>query len=90
MNCTPGRQVACGARHSLAVDALGGVWAWGWNAYGQCGTGDQGTSRGHADVRAPWRLRSGVLAGVPVVAVAGGLGHSLALTGALLGLAVLS
>lgn len=28
--------VAAGHHHSLAVDATGGVWAWGWNVYGQC------------------------------------------------------
>ena len=29
------RAVACGAAHSLAVDAEGGVWAWGDNSRGQ-------------------------------------------------------
>ena len=29
--------VACGQRHSLAIDDQGCVWAWGQNAHGQCG-----------------------------------------------------
>ncbi|HNY32549.1 MAG TPA: hypothetical protein PKO15_16805, partial [Fibrobacteria bacterium] len=29
--------VAAGARHSLAMDSLGNVWAWGDNRQGQCG-----------------------------------------------------
>ena len=31
--------VACGSDHSLAVDAVGRVWAWGANYAGQLGTG---------------------------------------------------
>ncbi|GIL58068.1 hypothetical protein Vafri_13260 [Volvox africanus] len=77
------RQVACGARHNLAVDLHGGVWAWGWNAYGQCGVvalaGGGAASR--AVVTTPVRVQGGVLGGVPCRAVAAGLGHSLALTG---------
>jgi len=29
--------VACGRRHTLAVDDQGGVWSWGQNSAGQCG-----------------------------------------------------
>ena len=29
--------VAAGVEHSVAVDAAGGAWAWGSDAYGQCG-----------------------------------------------------
>ncbi|GFR44697.1 hypothetical protein Agub_g5694, partial [Astrephomene gubernaculifera] len=45
----PVRQVCCGARHSLALDAGGGVWAWGWNGYGQCGRPPPGLAAGGAE-----------------------------------------
>jgi alpha-tubulin suppressor-like RCC1 family protein len=32
-------QVAAGAAHSLALKSDGTVWAWGWNYFGQLGTG---------------------------------------------------
>jgi hypothetical protein len=35
-----GRQVvaiAGGWRHTMALDSEGGVWAWGWNKFGQLG-----------------------------------------------------
>lgn len=28
------------ATHTLGLDSAGQVWAWGYNGYGQCGTGD--------------------------------------------------
>ncbi|GLC61037.1 hypothetical protein PLESTB_001709200 [Pleodorina starrii] len=76
------RQVACGARHSLAVDCRGGVWAWGWNAYGQCGVAAlaSGSAGSLAVVSTPVRVQGGALGGVPCRSVAAGLGHSLALT----------
>lgn len=79
-------QVACGARHNLAVDYHGGIWAWGWNAYGQCGVAAlaAGGAGARTVVEAPERVQGGVLGGVPCSAVAAGLGHSLALTGAFL------
>ncbi|MDR9391734.1 MAG: PKD domain-containing protein, partial [Trueperaceae bacterium] len=33
--------LAAGYGHSLAVDATGAAWAWGWNADGQLGIGNQ-------------------------------------------------
>ena len=33
-------QVACGWRHSLALDAEGRVYTFGWSKYGQLGHGD--------------------------------------------------
>ncbi|GLI63360.1 hypothetical protein VaNZ11_006232, partial [Volvox africanus] len=76
------RQVACGARHNLVIDLRGGVWAWGWNAYGQCGVAALagGSAASRAVVTTPVRVQGGVLGGVPCRAVAAGLGHSLALT----------
>lgn len=32
-------QVACGARHSVAVTSEGIVMCWGWGLHGQCGNG---------------------------------------------------
>ena len=32
--------VACGTRHSVALSNGGSMYAWGWNGYGQLGTGD--------------------------------------------------
>lgn len=28
--------IACGSRHSVALDNVGVFWSWGWNDYGQC------------------------------------------------------
>lgn len=33
-------QIACGWRHSLAVDDKGSLFSWGWSKYGQLGHGD--------------------------------------------------
>lgn len=30
-------QIAGGWRHTMALDSEGGVWAWGWNKFGQLG-----------------------------------------------------
>ena len=37
--------LAVGEGHQLALSMDGSVWGWGDNAYGQCGTGDLGTTR---------------------------------------------
>ena len=34
------KKVACGKRHTLAIDSDGNLWAWGYNNAGQLGTGD--------------------------------------------------
>lgn len=34
-------KVACGWRHSIAIDRSGAVYSWGWSKYGQLGHGDQ-------------------------------------------------
>ena len=61
-----------GSQHSLALTSAGKLLAWGWNRFGQLGTG---TSRG-SDLPVPVRLPSGV----SVTAVSAGGGFSIALT----------
>ena len=69
--------VAAGFGHCAAVTEGGKVLLWGWNYYGQCGTGTAGGS-----VLAATRCDSGALADadVRVVFVACGWGHTVALT----------
>ena len=64
--------VACGAHHTLALTAAGAVLAWGQGSAGQLGTGVA------ADASAPVLLAA--LWGVPIVALAAGEAHSLALS----------
>ena len=33
------REIAGGWRHTVACDAEGQLWAWGWNKFGQLGVG---------------------------------------------------
>ena len=32
--------VGCGSRHTVCLTKTGGLWAFGWNKYGQLGVGD--------------------------------------------------
>jgi len=64
-----------GMSHSLALTSDGQVFAWGNNFSGQLGN----NSTANSPVPAPVDM-SGALAGQTVVAVAAGMGHSLALT----------
>uniref|UniRef100_H2S6M8 HECT domain-containing protein n=1 Tax=Takifugu rubripes TaxID=31033 RepID=H2S6M8_TAKRU len=66
-------QVACGQDHSLAVSACGRVFSWGAAESGQLGT-DQMSSRPRQDLTVPIPLP------VPVIQVACGKSHSVALT----------
>ncbi|ABP54797.1 Ig-like domain repeat protein [Salinispora tropica] len=70
--------IAAGTSHSLAITATGAVFAWGDNAVGQLGDGTTTDSSLPVPVRLP--------VGTTVTAIAGGLGHSLAVasTGATL------
>ena len=61
---------AAGAHHSLALDADGNLWAWGYDGGGQLGNG---TPTG--DVTAPEQITTGTI----YTAVAAGGFHSLAL-----------
>ncbi|MFY2562684.1 MopE-related protein [Corallococcus terminator] len=63
------RAIAAGVNHTLALDADGQVWAWGFNNAGQVGTGSTSPSM----VLTPTRVT-----GVPrAKAIAAGAGHSL-------------
>lgn len=65
----PATYVACGARHSLAINALGQCLAWGWSLHGQCGTGKAVPS-------VPTPTPVSALGPLKCVGVAGGLGHT--------------
>ena len=66
--------MAVGGYHSLALCADGTVAAWGYNNYGQLGTGST------ANATVPVLIdQTGILAGKSVVAIAAGAYHSLAL-----------
>jgi alpha-tubulin suppressor-like RCC1 family protein len=62
--------IAAGDYHSLALKSDGTVWAWGGNWFGQLGKGDAGD---YSTVPLPVSGLTGV------VAIAAGVGHSLAL-----------
>jgi alpha-tubulin suppressor-like RCC1 family protein len=65
-------KIAAGARHSLAIDSNGNVWAWGANLNGQLGNGTNIDSFGPTRVTFP--------DGTPrIVTIAAGGHHSLAL-----------
>jgi alpha-tubulin suppressor-like RCC1 family protein len=62
--------IAGGGSHSLALKSDGTVWAWGYNRFGQLGMGISG-----ADIFNPVQVSG--LSGI--IAIAGGMNHSLAL-----------
>jgi alpha-tubulin suppressor-like RCC1 family protein len=62
--------VAAGDNHSLALDASGGVSAWGYNYYGQLGNGNSGASQ---DLAVPTAVATGFSS------IAAGAHHSVAL-----------
>ena len=63
-------QIAAGYYHSIALDADGNLWAWGWNFYGQVGNGAP-----NGNVTAPVQITTGT----PYIAIGAGSDHSLAL-----------
>jgi hypothetical protein len=70
-------QIAAGDYHSLALTATGQLFAWGWNWYGQLGSAaNNGTNTPNPT---PTQVTLPNATG-PVVAVAGGIGSTLALT----------
>jgi alpha-tubulin suppressor-like RCC1 family protein len=64
--------VGAGDSHSLAVDSSGNVWAWGYNADGEIGDGTQ------IQRNSPVQVQASTIT-IPIIAVAGGSRHSLAL-----------
>lgn len=66
--------ISAGGSHNLALCSDGTLAAWGGNSSGQLGTGTTTSSNVPVAV-----VRTGVLAGKSVIAVAAGLDHSLAL-----------
>jgi alpha-tubulin suppressor-like RCC1 family protein len=65
--------IAAGGGHSLAVDANGNLWAWGSNRRGQVGIGTV------MDSHVPVRVTYPVGTTHPIVSIAAGVSHSLAL-----------
>ena len=63
-------KIACGWRHSLAIDEAGSMYTWGWSKYGQLGHGD------HVDHPSPKQVE--ILKGSRMTLLAGGWRHSLA------------
>ncbi|KAL4458425.1 hypothetical protein ABPG75_013290 [Micractinium tetrahymenae] len=69
----PATGIAAGARHSLAVNALGQCVAWGWGLHGQCGGG-----RSVPSVPTPAIVAA--LGPLKCASVAGGMGHTVVAT----------
>ncbi len=65
--------IASGGNHSLALTASGALYAWGLNSNGQLGNGSTTNSSTPVAV-------TGLPTGDPVIAIAGGSDHNLALT----------
>ena len=70
--------IAAGTNHSLALTRDGTLWAWGYNFYGQLGSGKPGDSSIPVPVKEVEDLSGKDLSGV--VAIAAGASHSLAVT----------
>ena len=69
--------ISAGGLHSLALDATGGVWAWGSNAYMQLGRGNNSIIDSNYAVQVPDPTTGSQLTNV--VAIAAGGSHSLVL-----------
>ncbi len=71
--------VAAGGGHSVALCSDGTVAAWGLNIYGQLGDNSTNTAHPYGSAVPVAVVRSGVLGGKTVVAVAAGSYHGMAL-----------
>jgi alpha-tubulin suppressor-like RCC1 family protein len=72
-------RVSGGGEHSLALTSTGQVWAWGYNAGGELGTGSP-TIGGCYCVNTP--VQTTLPSGTTVTAISAGWNHNLALTSA--------
>jgi alpha-tubulin suppressor-like RCC1 family protein len=76
-HCAGFSQVACGGNHTVAVSGHGDVFAWGFNAHGQCGPGkdaEQDLRTGGGDCRVD------ATEAMSVVKVCAGANFTLAIT----------
>ncbi|XP_035715246.1 ultraviolet-B receptor UVR8 [Folsomia candida] len=69
-------QIACGSDHAMAISEEGHLYAWGYNFYGQLGTGCLDDH-----VPTPERVTAFRSKGTEIVSVAAGMFHSVAVTG---------
>ena len=69
----PVTAIACGARHSAAINALGQCLAWGWSLHGQCGGGRAAPSQ-----PSPTLVKA--LGPLKCTGVAAGMGHTVVCT----------
>ncbi len=71
------RAIAGGERHNAALDANGEVWTWGWNYFGQLGTGTTCSGPYTPDCMATTPVKIPGFSGVKAIAARGY--HTLAL-----------
>jgi alpha-tubulin suppressor-like RCC1 family protein len=71
--------IACGGNHTIALDTLGAVHAWGNNGYGQLGNNTIGNANNAAIPIIISSVAGSSLIGKTIVAIAGGGGHTIAL-----------
>jgi alpha-tubulin suppressor-like RCC1 family protein len=69
--------IAGGGEHSLALKSDGTVWAWGWNVWGQLGDGNGGGEMPYTNCYSALPVQAIGLSNI--IAIAGGLVHSIAL-----------
>lgn len=72
------RAISCGGKHSLAVNTIGVVYAWGSNSNGQLGLGDRRNRTWPTPVGGP--LAYNAEAPVDVISIDAGARHSMAMT----------
>lgn len=70
------KYISCGDFHCFAIDRNGGVFSWGLNQYGQCGTSDE--IEDGSLIAKPTPVSG--LEGLEIVKIVGGEHHSIALT----------
>ena len=71
--------IACGQNHTLALDSTGQLHAWGYNPYGQLGMGTSDTTQRNVPQLVNTTNGTSSLYNKTIVAIAGGIHHTLAL-----------